>query len=332
MPKNPEISVIIPVYNVESFLRECLDSLIAQTFTDFEIILVNDGSTDGSLKICEEYQKRHSGQVHVFSQQNKGQAVARNFALAQARGTYISFVDSDDWVSADFLEKFLEKAKEENADLIVTGYQIHCPDKTILKISGLDRIAETVRRQALLASAYSWNKFFHRDIFSGENGKYFEGIYYEDLATIPLWVMKAKKVAYLDAYPYHYRAGRVGATTTFTDERFLQSHTALLYLLQKIPEAYFSELEWIAIQGSIERYFWMAREAKARLFQKEICSFLGKNFPLWKNNQYLKKKKRLIFISRKFIMMHDFYFLVSALEFFVKIKSKLLRIFAKHAE
>ncbi len=118
----PLISVVVPVYNVAPYLRRCLDSLLAQTFRDFELVLVDDGSTDGSSAICDEYAEAEGRgvAVRVFHQSNTGVSAARNRGMAEARGCYISFVDADDWVEPGFLEAFAEEPGETY--LVVQGY------------------------------------------------------------------------------------------------------------------------------------------------------------------------------------------------------------------
>ena len=119
-----KVSVIIPVYNTEKYLRECLESVISQTFTDIEIICVNDGSTDSSLAILEEYASNDK-RIKVLKQKNKGAGSARNFGLKYATGEFLSFLDSDDFFENNFIEQMYSKAKETNADLVmcaVNGY------------------------------------------------------------------------------------------------------------------------------------------------------------------------------------------------------------------
>ena len=108
----PEISVIVPVYKVEEYLPQCIDSILAQTFTNFELLLVDDGSPDRCGEICEEYAGKDT-RIRVFHQQNSGVSAARNIGLQHAKGTYIVFVDSDDWVSTDYLLHFLQKTQPE---------------------------------------------------------------------------------------------------------------------------------------------------------------------------------------------------------------------------
>ena len=114
----PKLSVIVPVYNTEKYLRECIDSILAQTFTDFELILVDDGSTDGSGIICDEYADKDP-RVQVIHQQNGGATVARRSGVRIARGEYVTFVDSDDWIDSDFYAPMIEKIKETGADVLV---------------------------------------------------------------------------------------------------------------------------------------------------------------------------------------------------------------------
>ena len=124
--KAPFISVIVPVYNAAPYLRRCVDSLLAQTFTDYELILVDDGSTDGSSAICDEY-IRNCTRVRVIHQQNAGVSTARNVGIEAARGKYISFVDADDWVEPEFLQVFVETIEHqpERFDMVIQGYVNH---------------------------------------------------------------------------------------------------------------------------------------------------------------------------------------------------------------
>ena len=120
--QKPLFSVIIPIYNTELYLRECIDSVINQNFHDYEIILVIDGSTDGSLKICYEYEKNHST-VRVINQTNMGPSIARNRAIDSSNGEYIIFLDSDDyWLKSNFLEVAAKKLEYHKSDIIFFGY------------------------------------------------------------------------------------------------------------------------------------------------------------------------------------------------------------------
>ena len=115
------ISVIVPVYNVENYIVQCIESLIKQTYTKFEIILVNDGSKDNSGKICDEYALKDE-RIKVIHKENAGVSSARNVGIKQSKGQWITFIDSDDWVEEKYLEVLLNLAKSENADISICGY------------------------------------------------------------------------------------------------------------------------------------------------------------------------------------------------------------------
>ena len=116
----PKISIIVPVYNVEEYIHRCIDSILAQTFTDFELILVNDGSHDQCGKICDEYAENDS-RIKVIHKKNGGLSDARNAGLEIAQGEYIGFVDSDDYIEHDMYEKLIEACKEYNSKLAMCG-------------------------------------------------------------------------------------------------------------------------------------------------------------------------------------------------------------------
>ena len=115
-----KVSIIVPVYNVEKYLRKCLDSLINQTLKDIEIICINDGSTDKSLEILEEYKNRDS-RIILLNQENSGQSIARNNGIKKATGEYIGFVDPDDWVENNMIKCLIDEIKSEKVDLVTSG-------------------------------------------------------------------------------------------------------------------------------------------------------------------------------------------------------------------
>lgn len=117
-----KISIVIPVYNVEKYLRTCLDSVVNQTFKDIEIVIVNDGSKDGSLDILKEYESRYPKLITVYSTENRGVSHARNYGIARSHGEYLLFVDSDDYIEPDMCEKLYEKASKDNNDIVICKY------------------------------------------------------------------------------------------------------------------------------------------------------------------------------------------------------------------
>jgi glycosyltransferase involved in cell wall biosynthesis len=287
----PLLSVIVPVYNVEAYLEECLDSLLVQSFPDFEVILVNDGSSDNSLHICESFHQRFPKRFRLFSQANGGLSAARNLGISHALGDWLCFVDSDDWVSHDFLEKLLSTAHVEQAEIVACGYRAHYQDGRTEDFLASDKSAADIRRQVLLGQTFACNKMFARSLFTPDDAKFVEGICYEDLGTIPLLVARAKKVFAIDAPLYHYRIGRPGAITTFRDEKILDIFISLRRLLKLMPEEFYPELEWMAIRACVFRYFMVAPFPKGRVFQKQIKNFLEVSFENWRKNIYLKNER-----------------------------------------
>ena len=122
MFENELISIIIPIYNVENYLRQCLDSIIAQTYQNFECLLINDGSPDNSADICNEYVSKDS-RFRYFEKENGGVSSARNLGIERSEGAYITFIDSDDWVDSDYLEVLYNALIDENADISVSTYK-----------------------------------------------------------------------------------------------------------------------------------------------------------------------------------------------------------------
>lgn len=126
----PFLSIIVPVYNVESYLADCLDSILAQTFTDFEVLLVDDGSTDNSPSLCDRYAAR-DGRIRCFHKENGGHMSARQEGFKQARGAYVSFIDSDDWIDPAMYEQMCDAAKKYDVDVICCNYTAVTPQKRI---------------------------------------------------------------------------------------------------------------------------------------------------------------------------------------------------------
>ena len=119
----PKVSCIVPVYNVEKYLRRCLDSLLSQTITDYEIICVNDCSPDGSLAILEEYRKKYPDKLRILqNEENMGQGRSRARAILEAKGEYICFVDSDDYIKSDYMETYLTEMEKGDFDFVIGGY------------------------------------------------------------------------------------------------------------------------------------------------------------------------------------------------------------------
>lgn len=202
----PEISIIVPVRNVEKYLPKCLDSIESQTFKNWECILVDDGSTDRSGEICDKRAARDDRfrAIHI---RHGGPSAARNLALEQARGQFIAFVDPDDVAHADLLRGLLQMIEEEDADVAQVGYELLFTSFT--KPMPLAEKREVLSRSQVTKGlvngkipCYVWNKLFRREVISVP---FPEGMLYEDLYVMPLWMSNIRKMVVSPQILYSYR-------------------------------------------------------------------------------------------------------------------------------
>lgn len=211
-------SVIVPVYNVEQYLDKCLASILGQTYKDFECIVVDDGSPDNSSAIIDKYVKQDQ-RFKVIHQKNMGVSAARNAGLAIAQGDYITFVDSDDYISNEYLEKFALKIANTDADIVICGVIDVFKDSQ--KTVCFEAPSTEVIKQNILADiwpSYPCNKCFKKYLF--ENIRFPVGKIYEDLLTIPELCISAKKIVCIpDALYYYNRQNMNSITASMTAEK-----------------------------------------------------------------------------------------------------------------
>lgn len=213
----PLISIIVPVYNVQEYLERCVVSLLHQTYHNLEIILIDDGSTDDSPKLCKELQNRDA-RIKFVSQTNQGIGAVRNLGLSMAHGEYVGFVDSDDWVDEDMYESLLKLMLERNADVVCCAhYREGEIDGKIEMVGAGSKVIEFTRQEAFEALRcerfilnFLWDKLFRRDLFSEINIPHEHK--FEDLIVSPQWLCKVTKVVYSPQPKYHYSI-RVGSLT-----------------------------------------------------------------------------------------------------------------------
>lgn len=215
------ISIIIPVYNVEDYIRKCIDSVRDQRYQDIEILLIDDGSEDQSGNICDEYSTRDD-RIRVVHTGNYGLAAARNLGLSLAKGEYIGFVDSDDWIETDMYEVLIKRMNEEGVDICACGYGYEkaYSTKTVeLRETVYDRIEAM---HALLIediNYHVWNKLYRREIL--EEITFPEGRNYEDIETMYKILYKCQKVAVSHLSKYHYRMRNDSITQTYNSRNLI---------------------------------------------------------------------------------------------------------------
>ena len=291
----PLISVIIPVYNMEKYLRECLDSVINQTLKDIEIICVDDGSTDNSLEILKEYAKKDK-RLKVFTQKNKGAGAARNLGLTHATGEYLAFLDGDDYYSFDFANKMYTKAKEKDLDILICSAQNYniktntyqtmpwslnvkmLPENDIFSVNDIKKYIFNFSQN------WNWNKIFKKSFIDKNNIKFQELYRTNDLLFTNKALVLAKKISTIQEDLVTYRIGMESnsqATNHLHPEDFLKAfHQLKLFLdeekqFNKLKQSFYSA----TIGGIVYNYnsikFEGQKKSLINQLQKKWIKLLG---------------------------------------------------------
>lgn len=322
---NPKISVIVPVYNTEKYLRRCIDSILNQTFTDFEVLLINDGSTDSSGAICDEYAKQDS-RIRVFHKENGGVSSARNLGLDNILGEYVTFVDSDDMISLEALKLYIECHINNTSDIVVANYQQLNSDKTnsnfdVAVNCGKD---EYLRKILLRETSFTlWAKSFKSCLF--EKYRFINGCDFgEDFMMYPKLVYDANNVFKINKSLYTY----------YKDD--VTSYTNVLFKISYIPQLY-------AIGENLVSHFYKKRNTKVDVIIEEFVGIYKVHmiFMAYQNKEAIrcilktyklnKSVDRIKITSKKYSV---FYWLVERLDshnliFFIIKPLIILRRFLK---
>lgn len=300
---NPKISIIVPIYNVENFIHECIDSIIGQTFKEFELILVNDGSTDRSGEICDEYSKKDI-RIRVVHKENGGQSSARNTGISLVQGDYIGFIDSDDWVQQNMYQVLYEKAIETDADIIACNIVEYHKDSTkrLYCNDPSDRLFE---RDAALKEIYlnerltfsPCNKLYKRKLFKELRFK--EGSILEDMDFAYRIIHKSNNIFYTGKPMYFYRYNDQSTMRkTFSkkrlDEYQVRKDMYQFYLANYPKHADEVYAEWyltgLMLYVNIEKYFKGEKESYKYLLDNDRKILKSLIF----NPNYNRKKKLLL--------------------------------------
>jgi len=302
MPE-PALSIIVPVYKVEPYLCKCVDSILSQTFRDFELILVDDGSPDKCGGICDGYALNDS-RVRVIHQQNSGLSAARNAGLDIARGDYTGFVDSDDWIDASMYENMIGRALEQDADVVICSYfevignraivpksrirsQVFMPDECVRLI-----LTDEIRN-------YAWNKIFRRSLF--ESCRFVTGRAYEDMPLIYRLVGKAKRISYTDV-PYYYYQQRYNSIVNSPDPRNIYDSFIFLREREIFARNYHPQLSdkcnEMTAKAALTAYNLQITSKKNRLTDEEladIISYIADNKTRIDRNRIIRTRHKYLF-------------------------------------
>lgn len=206
--KNDLISIIIPVYKVEKYLEKCIESVLKQTYTNLQIILVDDGSPDNCGKICDEYAKKDS-RIEVIHKANGGLSDARNVGISKAKGRYIGFVDSDDWINKEMYKILYELCEKNNSDIaecrytVTTGNEMNLDNSSnLITILNNEEAIKSLYTNTSYGSVVSWNKLYRCELF--KDIKFPEGKLNEDQFTTYKLYYKSNKIVLIDKVLYYY--------------------------------------------------------------------------------------------------------------------------------
>lgn len=284
-------SVIVPVYNVEQYLRECVDSILNQSFTDFELILVDDGSKDSSGAICDEYAEKDS-RVKVIHKENGGQSTARNRGIDEAQGQYAVFLDSDDFIAYSDFFSDLSLEIEENTDVVVFRYHkyysnhIESEGASIGDLQGKDTLTilkELVKRDAFFCSC--WSKTVKMDILKDHNIRFDERLSCEDMDWYYNVLQYARNFKILDNECISYRQRENSVTSVFKRKSILD----YIFTLDKWSE--------IINKMSDEEIKYVYLSSLAKLYCNLLISYS-------RNSKKLKEEKEKIF-SFKYLLAYN---------------------------
>lgn len=290
-----KVSVIVPVYNTEKYLRRCLDSLVNQTLSDIEIIIINDGSPDNSQLIIDEYCTNYPF-VLGYRKDNGGLGSARNFGLQLAKGDYIGFVDSDDYVKYDMYEKMYNTAIGKNADLVICDFQFEDEEGNITDSS---KITLELNDKQISESQYALkygrseavNKLYSKSLFL-QNKISYPGILYEDYPTTLLLIEAANQIAYVPEPMYFYvqrKNSIMGQSNSFSEKIFdILKATELIISSEHLfrdQADYKFYLDEIAPGYAFNRFFRNILFIKEKDFRKDVIkrwgSELNRILPGW---------------------------------------------------
>ena len=243
--KNLELSIIIPVYNVEKYLEECLNSVLEIRDINYEVLVVNDGSLDNSQKIIDEYCKKNN-RVKSFMKENGGASSARNYGLEKAQGEYIWFVDSDDLVVLSEFDKFFKEIKNLDLDVVLANYNSFY-NKNDIKIKKIEKFKELENLPALTGKEYFdfsdnknlfdiliWKNIYKRKFLLEEKIFFEERIIFEDELFSRITINRAKKVKYFDYYIYLYRQNVEGSVMQNSDAKLINYYKVSKLLTKEI--------------------------------------------------------------------------------------------------
>lgn len=314
------LSIIIPVYNVESFVRKCLDSVLYPDLDNYEVITVNDGCTDSSPAILEEYCNRYPEIFRIITKHNGGLGSARNAGIEAALGEYLAFLDSDDWFSESAVPAMLDLCSHNNFDICIFDFRaVNETGKTIEIVKGAN-ISGTFslcsNPDILLCRMNAWNKLYRRTLFTSNTIHYPDRAWYEDVYTTPKLYTKAETILYKPSIWYNYllREGSI------MNNKNLSRNSEIIDAVNELKE-YYKEIGFYNRYHNQIEYFsfyniLLASTVRVNRIdpdsdiQDQLLTYFLETFPNYRDNPYIRNisaKNRILnylIINRKHHALH----------------------------
>lgn len=339
---NIKVSIIVPVYNVEAYLETCLDSLVNQTLEEIEIVVVNDGSPDNSQKIIDKFAKLYPDKICSYVKENGGLSDARNYGVKRAKGQYIGFVDSDDYVRKDMFELLYNEAIRQQAEVVVCNFckfdEKSVEQNIVIKRPDIFNHSVEEEPEILLESkSYAWNKLYQKEWYEKNSFSFPVGQWFEDSAVVYNMLYMANKVAAVENALYFYRVDRKDSITNTVSEKvydifkscdsileFYKGHTAnkhLLHVVERVCQIHvFTRMKGILSCNSLS--------ARYR-FYNHIIRYFNTKTKGWTNNPYYKKtRKKTLYLRFRHIpaIMYVYLLCPKLCETLKKAAGKALRV------
>lgn len=311
-----KISVIVPVYNTKDYLCKCLDSLLDQTLDEIEILVVDDGSTDGTADLLKEYADKHPEKLKAFYKENGGQGSARNLALQYVTGEYLGFVDSDDWVDVDMYEKMYEKAKQDDADIVICDMTDHYPTYDVYHHSSTFTDKFSVTPSAC-------NKIFRRELVG--NIKFPEGVWYEDFEFTTKNLMLTENISVIHKDFYHCHCREVSTMSNNNARKNMNMLTVLENIAdfakeKGMEQKYRETMEYLYIEHvlitTINRVQCQKNKEKKSVIKAMIKS-IKERYPRFYKSDVFKMMPR----NRRIVAILNYMGLSNVSEFLLNVKA-----------
>lgn len=300
-----KISIIIPIYNSEKYIEKCIESVLAQTINETEVILIDDGSKDCSGEICQKYAEKYPERIIYKQIKNSGAAKARNIGLSMATGEYIGFVDSDDYVVPDMFEKLYEKAVSDDADIVACRfYGVYSDEIRELRIEHMKKTQYGVSilensEIIIYGDPFIWNKIFRRSMLNKNNINFDNLKIFEDMEFTYMSYIKANKISLVDEALYYYNRSNEGSVTKGFGDKFNDLFKAMSNILRYSKDngcydVLLFKFAFITFNHAIIRFkmkIYKDERNIRREYIKKTFYFMDKEFPDWRSNARIVELK-----------------------------------------